>query len=42
MVNLSTKLEVSTSAGSADMKRDAKCTKWGGLEYLIVTQGQWK
>jgi len=41
-VNLITKSEVSNSTGYEDMKGNAKRRKLSGLEYLEVTQGDWK
>jgi len=32
MINLNTKFEVSTFTHYKDMKGNAKCRKWGGLE----------
>jgi len=40
MINLSTKSEVPVfTTDYGDMKGYAKCRKWGGLEWLGVTQG---
>ena len=41
-INLLTKSEFTNYNDYEDMKDDAKCTKWGGLEYLGVTQGHWQ
>ena len=39
MVNLPTKFEVLNFTRYGNMKGVAKCRKWGGLEWLGVTQG---
>jgi len=39
MNNLPAKFEVSISTDYEGMNSDAKCRKWGGLDYLAVTQG---
>jgi len=42
MINVPTKLEVPSFTRYRDMKVDEKCTKWGGLGWLDVTQGHWQ
>jgi len=39
MINVSTKLEVPSFTRYGNMKVVEKCTKWGGLGWLGVTQG---
>ena len=38
-LNLQTKFEVSNYTHYEDMRNGAKCTNWGGLGHLGVTQG---
>jgi len=39
MTNQPTKVEVPNSTRNVNMKGVVKCKKWGGLEWLKVTQG---
>ena len=41
MFNLPTKFEVSFYTGDEDMKNEAKCRRWGGLEILRGQSGSW-
>ena len=38
-INLQTKFEVSNYTHYEDMRNSAKCTNWGSLEHLRITQG---
>jgi len=38
-INLQTKFEVSNYTHNEDMRSAAKCTNWGSLRHLGVTQG---